>query len=271
MTSKPNHQPLVPHNAKMGQMRYFPGAAGLRADTRGSTNGLVDKIGRGIVLGDYAPNMLFPAEQEMLERFGVSRTALREAYSKLTAKGLVHARPRVGTAVLPRSDWNMLDQDVLDWHLQTMNPVDLAKDLYQVRRMIEPSAAEIAAVTRTDEDMEKIDAAFDAMQANSGDQGSLIDADFSFHVAILTATKNSFIATFSSLIRAAMLSTFELSWRGAEIIKDERLEQHSDVAEAIRNGNAATARRTMQDLLNMSLKDVEAATTGPQSTHPSRR
>lgn len=240
-------------------LRRFAGTTGGMSDNRTSTSGLADQIGRSIISGEYEPQSLLPAEPDMLERFGVSRTALREAYSKLTAKGLVHARPRVGTSVQPRSAWNMLDQDVLAWHLQTMAAGDLAKDLYQIRRMIEPSAAEIAATTRTPDHMAQIDAAFAAMQSNAAHPSALIEADFAFHVAILTATQNGFIGAFSALIRAAMLSTFEMSWRGAEVIKDKRLQQHGDVANAIRKGKPTLARRAMEDLLDQSIEDLRCA------------
>ena len=66
----------------------------------------------------------------MRARFSVSRTALREAYSSLAAKGLIAARPKVGTRVRPKSDWNMLDPEVLAWHIQTLPNENLAEDLY---------------------------------------------------------------------------------------------------------------------------------------------
>jgi len=239
---------------------HFPNETVFRlTEKRASATGLTDQIGRAIISGQYEAGALLPNEQAMLDRFGVSRTALREAYSKLTAKGLVHARPRVGTSVQPRAEWNMLDQDVLAWHLQTMGADEIADDLYRIRRMIEPAAAELAASTRTDEDMALIDATFAAMQTNSGDQETLVESDFAFHVAILTATHNGFISAFSALIRAAMLATFDLSWRGAEVIKDQRLQQHGDVATAIRQGNAHLARVTMEQLLDQSMEDVRSA------------
>lgn len=256
MTTKPNETAGARASGPNTNFRH-PNEAVIRlTEKRASATGLADQIGRAIVSGQYEAGALLPNEQIMLERFAVSRTALREAYSKLTAKGLVHARPRVGTSVLPRIEWNMLDQDVLAWHLQTKGAADIADDLYQIRRMIEPAAAELAATTRTDADMARIEAAFAAMKVNSGDQETLVEADFRFHVAILTATHNGFISAFSALIRAAMLATFDLSWRGAEVIKDHRLQQHGDVAAAIRAGDARLARATMEQLLDQSMDDV---------------
>ncbi|MEO8529740.1 MAG: FadR/GntR family transcriptional regulator [Deltaproteobacteria bacterium] len=228
-------------------------------DAQSPTAAVAHRIGREIIAGTYPPDGLLPNEAVMLERYSVSRTSLREAYSKLTAKGLISARPKVGTSVRPRAFWNMLDSEVLSWHLQTIPAADMAQDLYALRRMIEPGAAELAAEHHSDDDMAQIDAAFAEMRSNQAVEVDLIEADLRFHLAVLTATQNPFISAFSALIHAAMLTTFQLSWRGAEVIKDKRLEQHGAVANAIRAGNARQARLTMEKLLDDSLQDVSGA------------
>ena len=225
-----------------------------------SRTNLVNSLGREIVAGVFPENAVLPAESEMLDRFGISRTALREAYSKLTAKGLVQARPRVGTSVRPRASWNMLDHDVLAWHLQTVPAAEIATDLYALRQMIEPAAAGLAATARSEADVAAIYAALEEMKANAKEEAALVEADFGFHVAILTATKNPFINAFSSLIRAAMLSVFEMSWRGAELIKDHRIRQHELVADAIRDADPEAACRLMENLLSESIEDARAVT-----------
>jgi len=229
------------------------------ADSESSPAAVAHKIGREIVAGTYPPDALLPVEAAMLERYGVSRTSLREAYSKLAAKGLISARPKVGTSVRSRIYWNMLDAEVLSWHLQTLPPTAIAADLYALRRMIEPGAAELAAIEHAPEDIRDIDAALDQMRAGASIEQDLIEADLQFHLAVLKATQNPFISAFSALIHAAMLSTFQLSWRGAEVIKDKRLDQHADVANAIRSGDAIGARKRMEELLDDSLEDVSGA------------
>src|ERR1700753_1851329 len=81
---------------------------------------LADRLGHDIVAGVYPPDSLLPSVVEMCERFSISRTALREAYSVLSAKALIVARPKIGTRVRPKSDWNLLDPEVLQWHLRAM-------------------------------------------------------------------------------------------------------------------------------------------------------
>jgi DNA-binding FadR family transcriptional regulator len=82
-----------------------------------------------------------------------------------------------------------------------------------------------------------------------------------FHVEILMATGNHFIGAFSALIHAAMMTTFKLSWRGAAavLIKEERLLQHGEVLEAIRQRKAERAKERMEFLLDASINDVNEA------------
>lgn len=226
-----------------------------------SSENIVHRLGREIVEGHYPPDTRLPDEATMLKQYAVSRTALREAYSKLTAKGMLSARPKVGTRVRAPRHWNMLDADVLTWHLQTRPPEGIAKDLYALRRMVEPGAAALAAEARTDEELANIEQAYNQMQDTTIQETDLVEADLHFHVAILNATHNHFIGAFSSLIHAAMISTFEVSWRGAEaaVIKKERLQQHGDVLEAIRLRDSDLARLRMERLLDDSIKDTQEA------------
>lgn len=237
----------------------FPAGRGSRPSSgRGSESGLLHRLGREIVGGTYGPAALLPPEAEMLARYGISRTALREAYSKLAAKGLLTARPKVGTSVLPQAAWNMLDPDVLGWHLQTVGPGAIAADLFALRRMIEPGAAELAALRHEAEDMARIDAALERMTENAGDEARLVEADLGFHRAVLGATRNRFAPAFGALIEAAMASTFALGWRGAHGDRARRLDQHAGVAEAIRARDPGRARERMEALLDDSFGDVRA-------------
>jgi DNA-binding FadR family transcriptional regulator len=235
----------------IGMERIFSLATPIEANVAHS-------LGRDIVSGKFQPDTRLPDEASMLKRYSVSRTALREAYSKLAAKGLIVARPKVGTSVRPHAFWNMLDPEVLGWHMQTKPAGEIARELYTLRRMVEPAAAALAAQMRTDEDLRKIEIAFLDMNATSMDESELIEADLRFHVEILFATGNHFIGAFSALIHAAMMTTFKLSWRGAAavLIKEERLVQHGEVLEAIRQQNAELAKQRMEALLDASINDV---------------
>ena len=217
---------------------------------------IAHKVGCEIVAGVFPPGTLLPNEAEMRSRFAVSRTALREAYSVLAAKGLILPRPKIGTRVRPKADWNMLDPEVLTWHLEAVPNEEFISELYTLRHMIEPAAAALAAAAPSQATIDQIGAAYAEMVRCKDGEGDLISADLRYHLGILNATGNHFLGAFGSLIYAALFSTFKLSWEGAARIRDERLQQHGDVFEAIRDKKPELAHKRMDALLTDSLGDV---------------
>ena len=181
-----------------------------------------------------------PTAAEMCARFSVSRTALREAYSILSAKALIVARPKIGTRVRPKSDWNLLDSEVLAWHLQATPNEHFIDDLFVLRQMVEPAAAALAASLRSPATVERIAEAYDRMEQFKNGAGDLIGADLDFHMAILEASGNRFLAALGGLIHTALEGTFRLSWLGAARIQDDRLFQHKGIFEAIRERRRGT-------------------------------
>ena len=249
------------HRTRAGSVRAAPATSAARSGgdvsfDRNIHSYLANKLGQEIVGGVYPPGSLLPNEVEMRARFSVSRTTLREAYSALTAKALIVARPKVGTRVRPKADWNMLDPEVLAWHLQTVPNEEFVTDLFVLRQMIEPQAAALAASGRARATIERIAAAYADMERFKDGDGDLIAADLQFHMAILEATGNLFIGALGSLIHVALITTFRLSWEGAARMRDDRLHQHWAVFEAIRDGLPEPAHQRMADLLRDSIHDV---------------
>ncbi len=214
------------------------------------------QLGQEIVAGVYPPGTLLPTAADMCARFSVSRTALREAYSILSAKSLIVARPKIGTRVRPKSEWNLLDSEVLAWHLQATPNEHFIDDLFVLRQMVEPAAAALAASLRSRATVERIAEAYERMDQFKNGAGDLIGADLDFHMAILEASGNRFLAALGGLIHTALEGTFRLSWLGAARIQDARLFQHRGIFEAIREGDAELARARMAELLRDSVEDV---------------
>jgi DNA-binding FadR family transcriptional regulator len=227
-----------------------------RAFERNIYSRLAGELGQEIVAGVYPPGSLLPSAIEMCARFSVSRTALREAYSILSAKGLIVARPKIGTRVRPKSDWNLLDPEVLAWHLQSTPNEQLVDDLFVLRQMVEPPAAALAASLRSAGIVDRIAEAYGRMERFKSGAGDLIGADLDFHMAIIEATDNRFLAALGGLIHTALECTFRLSWQGAARIQDDRLFQHRGIFEAIRDGDSSLARERMAELLRDSIGDV---------------
>jgi len=217
---------------------------------------LAGRLGREIVSGVYPPGSLLPNAADMCARFNVSRTALREAYSVLTAKAMIVARPKIGTRVRPQADWNMLDPEVLSWHLQSTPTESFVAELFVLRQMVEPEAAALAARAHARATIERIADAYRRMDQFKDGAGDLIGADLDFHMSILEGTGNHFLTALGGLIGAALECTFELSWEGASKIQDDRLHQHRAIFEAIRDGSPDLARIRMTELLRDSIDDV---------------
>jgi DNA-binding FadR family transcriptional regulator len=217
---------------------------------------LANQLGAEIISGAFPQGSLLPGEAELRQRFGVSRTALREAFRALNAKGLIASRPKIGTRVRPKAEWNMLDPDVLAWHLQTAPTDDFITHLFQLRDMVEPAASALAAMHRDDKMLARIAAAFADMVRFKDGSGDLIRADLRFHQAILEATGNHFIGAFGSLIHAALICSFELGWRSADFMQEARLRQHRAVLDAITSAKPELARSRMAALLRDSIDDV---------------
>jgi len=217
---------------------------------------LAGRLGQEIVAGVFPPGSLLPNAAQMCARFSVSRTALREAYSILSAKALIVARPKIGTRVRPKAEWNLLDPEVLAWHLQATPSEHFVDDLFVLRQMVEPPAAALAASLHSPATIDRIAEAYGRMDRFKNGAGDLIGADLDFHMAILEATENRFLAALGGLIHTALECTFRLSWQGAARIQDDRLIQHRGIFEAIRDGAADLARERMAELLRDSIEDV---------------
>jgi GntR family transcriptional regulator, galactonate operon transcriptional repressor len=225
---------------------------------RNANDSLAAALGAEIIAGVYPPGSRLPSESVLLERFKVSRPTLREAFRVLAAKGLIVSRQKVGTSVRPKSDWNMLDPDFLAWHLRAALTEEFVADLFQLRQMVEPQAAYLAAQSHDPDAIERIKSAYADMERWKTGRGDLIGADLRFHQSILDATGNLFIGALGDLIHTALIGTFKLGWSGA-VIKDDRLHQHRDVLEAIENGAPEAARERMAVLLQDSIDDVRRA------------
>src|SRR6516225_4123131 len=124
---------------------------------------IAQNLGVRIVTGHFKPGALLDNEIEASDQWQVSRTAYREAVRILAAKGLVESRPKVGTRVSPKEAWHLLDPDVLLWVFEGTPDESLLTALFELRRIVEPSATALAAMRRTDVHLTTMRRALDAM------------------------------------------------------------------------------------------------------------
>ena len=244
--------------------------------TRGLLGKLIEEIGLRILNGDYAPKEALPTELELMTELSVSRTVLREAIKMLAAKGLLESRGKRGTLVRERKHWNLLDPTILQLHCQIVEYSAFAQSFQQIRSVVEPEAAALAAEHRSNGQLRLLERAYRDMEsANDIDQWTA--ADLSFHEAILEATGNPFMRPLGALISAALET---LLFHSAENASDtaDALQVHGRVLDAIRNRDADKARAAMKSLLtrtalfvSKSIKSERRQRTArsPISTRPS--
>jgi DNA-binding FadR family transcriptional regulator len=213
-------------------------------------------LATAILRGDYAPDSILPREAELMETFGVSRTVLREALRTLTSKGLIESRPRVGTRVRPKHAWNLLDVDVLDWYSRVAEPMAFALKLQEMREMIEPYAAGLAADSHTDVTLHALAAAHAAM-VSARNVDEWVRADLQFHLSVLIACSNELLIPLGTLIERTLEAQLRLNAKRADVF-NASLAEHTAVFEAIRDRDAAAARAAMAGLLGVTRARIEA-------------
>jgi len=212
-------------------------------------------LGVLIVSGRYKPGDILNGEIDASDRLQVSRTAYREAVRILSAKGLVESRPKVGTRVSPQSRWHMLDPDVLSWIFEFEPDETLLANLFELRKIVEPEAAALAASRRTDEELEIMQRALQGMEQHTlaSEAGRLADQEF--HSAMLKATGNAFIVSLTSGVGAAISWTTIFKQRHNPLRRDP-LPDHVRVYDAIKASDPKAAHAAMLSLVELAQLDT---------------
>lgn len=221
------------------------------------------KLGILIVSGKYPPGDLLDSEISSSEQLSVSRTAYREAVRILSAKGLVDARPKVGTRVNPQSMWHLLDPDVLDWTFESEPDLVLLDSLFELRDVVESAAAGMAAERRSSEHLEGMRLALEGMATYTLATEEGQQADLDFHTTLLMATGNPFVISLANGVRAAIRTTTIYKQRKRPLRRDP-LPDHLRVFEAIATKEPAKAQAAMSALIQLARIDT------PSSKPPSR-
>lgn len=215
-------------------------------------------LGVAIVSGRHAPGDILNNEIDASEELNVSRSAYREAMRILAAKGLVESRPKTGTRVSPRARWNLLDPEVLAWFFEAEPSEDFLQGLFELRMIVEPAAAALAAQRRNEAQLEHMRQALIQMQQHglATEQGQAADRDF--HDTVLEATANAALFSLSSSIGAAVRWTTIFKQRKRELPRDP-VPDHWKVFDAIAAGRPDQARQAMEKLVGLALDDTRAA------------
>ncbi|MGO4536653.1 FadR/GntR family transcriptional regulator [Leifsonia sp. 2MCAF36] len=205
----------------------------------------IASLGARIVSGDIPVGTVLTPET-----LGISRTVLRECIRVLESLGLVQARRRRGTVVMPESAWQALDPRILNWRLAGPDRLTALGDLSELRLAVEPVAARLASARATPAQCGELTAAIVGMAATqrSADRDEYLAHDRDFHRVLLEASGNPVFAALSSAVSEALTGRTAHALM-PDTANPEAIRLHEEVAAAVRRGDGAAAEHSMRRIV----------------------
>jgi DNA-binding FadR family transcriptional regulator len=225
-----------------------------RQSARNFHSYVISEVGRAIVAGEMPVGSSLPNDAQMMDRFGVSRTVLREALKTLEAKGLVEARAKVGTRVLPQSRWNLFDRQVLAWKLESGPSPAFLQGFQIVRTSLEVQSARQAALHRESEHIRLLNYWMNQRTVMTHQPEPFALAEFEIHRVIAEASGNPFLRASSAIMEFGVAHDVlvQLSpdrTAPPEGLAGPRAKGYEALIRAIDHGEPDTAVAVMADLL----------------------
>jgi GntR family transcriptional regulator, galactonate operon transcriptional repressor len=216
------------------------------------------EIGLAIIRGEFPPGSILPNEDALAARAGVGRPALREAIKVLSGKGLVRTARRYGSRVCPRAEWNLLDPEVLAWHLaDPENWPAFLRDTVEMRQLLEPMTAALAAQRATDDEIARLQSLANRIPPVMTEE-SLAD-DVAYHTTIMRASHNGIMAGLAPSMEVLLRAYFAAVWqiRPHGPTRKGQRNRHIELARAIADRDAAAARAMMEDMLTLNAREID--------------
>lgn len=223
-----------------------------QVDRRRLYQQIADDIERLILDGTFPPDSRLPSEQELAERYGVSRNVVREALKSLKELGLVAIRTGSGTYVR-RPTMKPVSEALNRFVRHSLPDISLA-DFYEIRRMIEPENAALAAQRATPEDLHRVLSSLEAMERQETLE-AWSEADLEFHRAIANATHNQLVLNIIDALIDPLRFVIAAGYADPQGTRSG-LEAHRRIAHAIQECDRAAAYQAMMDHLIDSEKRI---------------
>jgi DNA-binding FadR family transcriptional regulator len=227
---------------------------------------LTRQIALGIMRGTIGHGKL-STEGRLCRHFKVSRTILRESVKVLAAKRVVELRPRTGMTVRPRSEWNLVDPDLLTWLCEAGVDDQFIRDLCDVRLIVEPAAAEMAATRASEDEIEALLAWYHRIEINADNVEARLEADREFHATIFAACHNVFLSQMNATIGMALRATQQISMHLPDAL-EESILAHKEVADAIAGRDGPAARAAMECVIRQSMGHIHRVLHGSSGSRP---
>ncbi|MGB3605691.1 MAG: FadR/GntR family transcriptional regulator [Psychroserpens sp.] len=204
---------------------------------------IIAKIGDLINQKNLEPGDKLPSERMLSEKFGVTRSNVRDAIQKLEFYGLLESIPQSGTFVanIGVIAMNGMIEDIL-----RLEDPDF-KSLVETRILLELKTVRLAALRRTDEDLKKMKAALDAYTQKVNDGEDAVQEDLLFHLAIAKASGNSTMNAFMLIITPGIITNFEKYHVCDKSLAQLGVEEHNNIFDAIKNQNPQEAKQKMKE------------------------
>lgn len=213
------------------------------------------ELGTAILTGTYPPGHRFADEIVSSRELNVSRSAYRDALRMLAERGLIESSPKVGTVVTPRQNWNLLDPIILTWTFSSEPDLNLLESLFELRILVECSAAASAATRRTDEQLKRLKTAVYRMQQHTLRTEAGLQADREFHVTLLRSAANPYLASLAASVVATVDATNRFKLRHHALSRDP-VPDHINVFLAIESRDSEKAKTEMERLIRQAFLDM---------------
>ncbi|MGH8179354.1 MAG: FadR/GntR family transcriptional regulator [Steroidobacteraceae bacterium] len=246
-------------SARQGIARPMPRLSRLALERAKSSHDQIAAIlGTELLRGAYAPGSNMPSEPELIERFQVSRTVMREVMKTLAAKGFVISKTRVGTRVRDPVYWNYFDADVLAWRVRLGLDDEFMKSLTEVRRSLEPAAAALAAQRRAPTDVARLRECVRQMARTDHTRQTFAEADLDFHLAIGNASGNPLMRSMASVIETALVASFAHSSPVDDPADHEAtVNGHAAIVDAIEAGEEQAAAEAILKVIDIGVNRID--------------
>jgi DNA-binding FadR family transcriptional regulator len=236
-----------------------PADQSLDRDTgRGLAHELVERLKARILAGDIEPGQKLPAESSLVAEFGVSRTVVREAISRLQAAGLVETFQGRGSFVLalPESTEFSVEASQIRTHRDVLDMIDF-------RIGVESESAGLAAERRTDLQLKGVERALVDLSRSGEHPSSAVEADYRFHLKIALASGNRFYADLLTSLGPMMIMLPRTRLEPAYTVSDAThltrvTLEHENIYLAIAHQDTAAARAAMRLHLSNSRARLQA-------------
>ena len=193
------------------------------------------------------------SENDLCLKLEVSRSVLRESVKVLASKGLLEVRPKIGIRVRPRSEWNLLDPELLVWQVEAGMDDQLLRNLVEVRLIVETGAAGLAAMRATPEEVAALRDCYRQMEENMDDREAYNAADLRFHTAVFAACHNPLLERMTSTLRTGLAATQKVA---SKLRADVGLPLHEAVVNAVSQHDPAAARAAAEKLILQTAHEV---------------